>query len=98
MLVLEPDIPVANTFRQSNRFRILRIVNIAFRLQDLIDAIHRGKPFLNGIRGLAQILRRIDYTVKNHQIVDESRGVDRTVTAQDQRTAIPQHDRDRGRP
>ena len=98
MLVLEPDIPVANTFRQSNRFRILRIVNIAFRLQDLIDAIHRGKPFLNGIRGLAKILRRIDYTVKNHQVVDESRGVDRTVTAQDQRTAIPQHDRDRGCP
>ena len=96
ILILEPDIPIGDRLPQGDRLRLLRIEDRPLRLQDLIHTLHRGQPLLDGIDRLAQILGGVDDAIKNHQVIDKGRRVNRAVGTQDQGAAIPQHDRDCG--
>ena len=52
MLVFKPNIVISYFLIQFYLLRIGRIIDITFSFQDLIDTIHRGQPFLDGINRL----------------------------------------------
>ncbi len=52
MLVFKPNIVISYFLIQFYLLRISRIIDITFGFQDLIDTIHRGQSFLDGINRL----------------------------------------------
>ena len=70
--------------------------NVRFGPEDLVHALHRGEALLDGIDGFAEILSWIDDAVENDEVIDKCRGVDGAVVSEDERSAVPEDDDDRG--
>ena len=69
--------------------------NVRFGAEDLVHALHRGEALLDGIDGFAEILSWIDDAVENDEVINECRGVDGAVVAEDERSTVPEDDDDR---
>ena len=73
-------------------FRLLRLLDGGFGSKDDIDAVHGGKPFLDAVIGIGQVLGRVDDAVEKGNVGDEHFGREGGVFSQDQGAAEPKDD------
>ena len=73
------------------------LLYLHFRLEDLVDAFHRGKTLGDIVAGLGEVLQGVDDAIEDDEVVDEGRAADDGIFGQDERAAKPEHDDDHHR-
>ena len=91
--IAEGNVFQTNSLVEDQGLGLGRVSDRALGTEDAVDTLHRSHTSADGISPLTQVLQRIDEAVEDDQIVDEGRGIDAAITVEDERTAIPQHDR-----
>ncbi len=60
--------------------------------KDAVDAVERCHASADGIRGLGEVLGRVDDAIEDNKVINESGGIDTAMVAENESSTIPKQD------
>ena len=74
-----------------NLLGLSHFLDVVFSTENLVDTLQRSQSLLDAVTRFGEVFDRLQGGVENHQIVDESTGINRTIAWENEITSKPQY-------